>query len=114
MHWLQVWIPFLDQVVEKSIVSTIGSDKIVGPLFQHLFACKDPTLAFVGLNFKVVPFPFSELQVEWLAKVYAGEMPLVPKELRRAHGADGKAEMDEEESLMKRHALERDCDDKLV
>eukprot|EP01135_Chromosphaera_perkinsii_P007869 Nk52_evm61s1020 gene=Nk52_evmTU61s1020 len=71
--------PFIDPV--DGLVSIEESGKVVTPLFQHVFTCTDPTLAFVGLNFKVVPFPFSELQAEWIAKVYTGKVPLVHSEV---------------------------------
>ena len=37
-------------------------DNHVRPLHDHIFCIEDPSLAFVGLPWKVVPFPLFELQ----------------------------------------------------
>ncbi|KAJ7514976.1 hypothetical protein O6H91_23G067300 [Diphasiastrum complanatum] len=55
--------PFLDT---HGIVTVENS--AVGPLFEHVFPpLLAPSLSFVGLPFKVVPFPLFELQSKWIA-----------------------------------------------
>jgi aliphatic glucosinolate S-oxygenase len=45
----------------------------VAPLFQHVFPpALAPTLSFVGLPWKVVPFPQFELQAKWVARALSG------------------------------------------
>lgn len=49
----------------------------VGPLYQHVFPPRlAPTLSFVGLPFKVVPFPLMELQTKWIALILSGKVLL--------------------------------------
>jgi hypothetical protein len=57
-------------------------DNRVGPLYQHIFPpAAVPTLSFVGLPWKVVPFPQFELQARWIARVLAGTAQLPPREV---------------------------------
>lgn len=46
----------------------------VGPLYKHVFPTQAPTLAFVGLPWKVVPFPQFQLQAQWIAGVLSGRV----------------------------------------
>ena len=63
-------------------------DSRVGPLYHHIFPpAAAPTLSFVGLPWKVVPFPQFELQARWIARVLAGASQLPPQEVRRARAA---------------------------
>lgn len=56
-------------------------DNRVGPLFGHVFPpAWAPTLAFVGLPWKVVPFPQFELQARWIARCLSGKCTLPPPE----------------------------------
>ena len=43
-------------------------------LYQHVFAAQDPTLAFLGLPFSVVPFPLFHLQATWLGAVIKADI----------------------------------------
>jgi len=52
----------------------------VSPLYKHLFPPRyAPSLSFVGLPWKIVPFPLYELQSRWVARLLAGrvQLPLV-------------------------------------
>ncbi|KAF1813609.1 putative flavin dependent monooxygenase [Eremomyces bilateralis CBS 781.70] len=42
--------------------------------FEHLFYWPDPTLSFLALPQRVVPFPLSEAQASVVARVYAGRL----------------------------------------
>ena len=48
------------------------------PAFEHVFLPRFPSLPFVGLPWKVVPFPLMELQAHWLAAVLTGRAELPP------------------------------------
>lgn len=59
------------------------SDNRVGPLYQHVFPpALAPTLAFIGLPWKVLPFPQMELQSKWVARVLSGRAALPPAQVR--------------------------------
>jgi thioredoxin reductase len=64
--------PFLET---EGIVSV--NDNCVGPLYEHVFPpVLAPSLSFVGLPWKVVPFPLCELQSRWIAKTLSGKAHL--------------------------------------
>ncbi|OKL60935.1 hypothetical protein UA08_03714 [Talaromyces atroroseus] len=45
-------------------------------LFQHIFYYPRPTLTFIGLPQKIIPFPLSEAQAAVIARVYSGRLQL--------------------------------------
>ncbi|XP_051121808.1 flavin-containing monooxygenase FMO GS-OX-like 4 [Andrographis paniculata] len=52
-------------------------DNRVGPLYKHVFPpTLAPWLSFVGLLWKVVPFPLFEFQCNWIAGILSGRIPL--------------------------------------
>ncbi|KAJ0960230.1 hypothetical protein J5N97_001942 [Dioscorea zingiberensis] len=52
-------------------------DNCVGPLYKHIFPPKlAPGLSFIGLPWKVIPFPLCELQSKWVAGVLSGRVAL--------------------------------------
>ncbi|KAK9830413.1 hypothetical protein WJX72_011637 [[Myrmecia] bisecta] len=67
----QYAFPFLEDAGVVSI-----EDNRVSPLFQHIFPPTAPSLAFVGLPWRVVPFPQMELQSKWVARVLSGRVSL--------------------------------------
>ncbi|CAL1401391.1 unnamed protein product [Linum trigynum] len=68
--------PFLDT---HSIVTV--DDNRVGPLYKQVFPPKlAPWLSFVGLPWKVIPFPLFELQSKWIAGALSGRITLPSKE----------------------------------
>ena len=70
--------PFLE---DAGVVGV--QDNRVAPLYEHVFPpAAAPTLSFVGLPFKVVPFPQFQLQSRWIARVLAGAVPLPPRQVR--------------------------------
>ncbi|EFJ25343.1 hypothetical protein SELMODRAFT_413958 [Selaginella moellendorffii] len=55
-------------------------DNRVGPLFKHVFPpALAPSLSFIGLPWKTIPFPLSELQAKWISAVLKGRASLPPK-----------------------------------
>ncbi|KAG8374751.1 hypothetical protein BUALT_Bualt10G0028400 [Buddleja alternifolia] len=64
--------PFL----ETNGIVTV-EDNRVGPLYKHIFPpTLAPWLSFVGLPWKVVPFPMFEFQNKWIAGVLSGRIRL--------------------------------------
>ncbi|XP_050226425.1 flavin-containing monooxygenase FMO GS-OX-like 4 [Mercurialis annua] len=64
--------PFLET---KGIVTV--DDNRVGPLYKHIFPpVLAPWLSFVGMPFKVMPFPLFEYQSKWIAGVLSGRIEL--------------------------------------
>ncbi|KAI5812985.1 hypothetical protein BZA77DRAFT_269380 [Pyronema omphalodes] len=59
-------LPFLS----PSPSSSTG-ERIRG-LYQHVFSCQHPTVAFLGLPMKVIPFPVCQSQAALVARVFAG------------------------------------------
>jgi hypothetical protein len=52
------------------------SDNCFDALFEHLYSPADyPTLFFIGLPWKVVPFPIFELQSRLAARILSGSVP---------------------------------------
>ncbi|KAI1343700.1 putative flavin dependent monooxygenase [Xylariaceae sp. FL0016] len=48
-------------------------------LYQHLLYLDDPTLAFLGIPQRVVPFPLAEAQACYLARLWSDRLPLPPR-----------------------------------
>ncbi|KAA0202625.1 hypothetical protein HAZT_HAZT009104 [Hyalella azteca] len=51
-------------------------DQQVWPLYRHLIHCDYPTLAFVGIPTKILPFPLFDIQVRFFLRFLTGEMSL--------------------------------------
>ncbi|XP_047093819.1 flavin-containing monooxygenase FMO GS-OX-like 4 [Lolium rigidum] len=62
--------------------STISvDDNCVDPLYKHVFPIEvAPGLSFIGLPWKVIPFPLFELQSKWVAGVLSGRIKLPSKD----------------------------------
>lgn len=69
-------LPFLPE--ELRLVTPRGER--VTETFQHVFCQRDPTLCFLGLPTKVIPFPLAQSQAAWVAGVYAGRVKLPARE----------------------------------
>ncbi|KAK4526897.1 hypothetical protein GAYE_SCF29G4815 [Galdieria yellowstonensis] len=70
--------PFLDSSCEVSV-----QDNVVFPVYRHLIHAKYPTMSFVGLPIRILPFPLFDYQTRYLAAVYRGrcELPSCDKML---------------------------------
>lgn len=66
--------PFLQHV--KPDLITDGSH--VQNTYQHIFYAPQPTLSFLALNQRVIPFPIAEAQASVVARVYSGRLSLPP------------------------------------
>ncbi|CAN4097761.1 unnamed protein product [Withania somnifera] len=70
------YFPFL----ETNGIVTVDDNR-VGPLYKHIFPpAFAPSLSFVGLPWKVIPFFLCELQSKWIAGVLSGRISLPSKE----------------------------------
>ena len=56
--------------------SVIGDGSRVQHVYEHIFYIHRPTLAFLALPQKIVPFPVSESQAAVVARVWAGRLDL--------------------------------------
>ncbi|KAJ5885109.1 hypothetical protein N7495_009619 [Penicillium taxi] len=48
-------------------------------LYRHLLYTPEPTLALIGFPQRVVPFPLSQAQGAWVARVFSGRVTLPPR-----------------------------------
>lgn len=56
-------------------------DNRIHPLYKHVFVPRlAPSLAFIGLPFKVIPFPLVQLQASWVAGALSGRIQLPSEE----------------------------------
>jgi len=69
-------LPFFPK--EMGLITPHG-ERVVNT-FQHVFYQRDPTLCFLGLPMKVIPFPLAQSQAAWVARVYAGRVQLPARE----------------------------------
>ena len=69
--------PFLQNV--RDIID-VRDGRAVFPLYQYFFSINDPSLAFIGLSYNVVPFPMFYLQAQWYANVFSDKIALPSKE----------------------------------
>lgn len=68
--------PFL-----KSISPAVTEDgRIVRNLYEHSIYAQNPTLAFIGIPQRVVPFPIAEAQSGFVARLWSGRIPLPSEE----------------------------------
>jgi len=76
-------VPFLDGR-EVGVSTAQGR---IEPLYEHLFHPKfGASLSFIGLGFKILPFPHFEIQAAWVARCLAGKCTL-PTEQEMAERA---------------------------
>ncbi|KAL8851223.1 MAG: hypothetical protein Q9221_003854 [Calogaya cf. arnoldii] len=72
--------PFLSSLQPPVVVS----GERVENLYQHIFYIDHPTIAFVGMPFKLIPFRTWEGQAAVVARVWSGRLKLPPmQEMRR-------------------------------
>lgn len=58
----------------------ITTGEYVKNLYQHIFYRPRPTLAFVALNQKIIPFPVAEAQSAVIARLWSGRLDLPSEE----------------------------------
>eukprot|EP01038_Epipyxis_sp_PR26KG_P005865 gene5865-8089_t len=77
----QYSFPFLrpNQNYDDLTLPEVEDGKRVRNLYHQLFSIANPTLAFLGLPYSVVPFPMFYYQAEWIASVYTNKSQLPSK-----------------------------------
>ena len=80
-YWYR--FPFL-----ASKLVSVGDNYVRG-LYRQVVALEDPSLAFIGLPFRIVPFPLFQRQARWFARSLAGQFQLPDlADRRRTHCED--------------------------
>lgn len=89
-------------------------DNFVSPLYQDVLHVELPSLAFIGVPFRVVPFPLFAVQARWFARLLAGRFVLPTAAQRRRHQYAAVAAL-RASGLADRHLHQRsiDCHDYL-
>ena len=64
--------PFLPSLHSKFITDGMRVHRV----YQHLFFTEHPSLAFLGLPIRVLPFPLSEAQASVVSRVWSGRLDL--------------------------------------
>lgn len=64
--------PFLKN--DSGIV--IDGGKRIRPLYKHTFNAVHPSMAIIGMNTGVMPFPYFDLQAQWAMSIWKGEKVL--------------------------------------
>ena len=77
-YWYR--FPFL-----ASELVSVGDNWVRG-LYRQVVAVENPSLGFIGLPFRIVPFPLFQRQARWFARLLAKRFPLPAlADRRRAH-----------------------------
>ncbi|KAL9114750.1 MAG: hypothetical protein Q9227_001429 [Pyrenula ochraceoflavens] len=71
--------PFLSSIEPPIITSGTRTNNI----YRQLFHIEYPTLAFIVLNLRIIPFPMAENQGSVLARVWSGRLQLPSKDAMR-------------------------------
>ena len=90
--------PFLP----SSVLS--DNDNSLGPLYEQLFASRAPSLALIGLPWKVAPFPLMEMQSHLVARVLSGAARLPSQVEMEKHADDFEARLVPRGMVKRRHA----------
>ncbi len=89
-------------------------DNWVQPLYRDVLHIEHPTLAFIGIPFRVIPFPLFEMQARWFTQLLTGAFELPSPAQLQAHA---QAEIDalRARGVKQRHFHQRtiDCFDYL-
>jgi len=80
---------------------SVGDNWVKG-LYRQVVALEDPSLAFIGLPFRIVPFPLFQRQARWLARYLAGRFALPDLTDRRRSHCDEIASL-RSEGVAERH-----------
>ena len=69
--------PFLKKQLERDGKEILEvSPRDVYPLYKHIFSIHHPSLSFVGLPWRVAPFPLFHYQTNFIASILSGEKTL--------------------------------------
>lgn len=80
--------PFLNDFIPSSVDGSKGAIVTDGirphNLFQYIFYNYDPTLCFLSINFRIIPFTIAEVQSLVIANVWSNRLPLPSLNNRQA------------------------------
>jgi len=81
--------PFLDETCSLTI-----DERQVYPLHKHVFNAQQPSMAFIGINITVLPFPCFNLQSQWVFSVWSGlaKLPSTDDMVKECDAVYGKQE----------------------
>jgi cation diffusion facilitator CzcD-associated flavoprotein CzcO len=79
-------LPFLH--LPESSPPTITTGERVQNTYEHIFYSPDPTVSFVGLPQRIIPFPDAESQSSVIARVYSGRLELPDFSVMKSWEAD--------------------------
>lgn len=88
--------------ISNDVVSV--DDNHVAPLYEHCINANAPSMSFIGLPWKVVPFPMFELQSRWIARMLAGVVPMPSKAEALEGAAALEAKLEPLGPIPRRHA----------
>lgn len=88
--------------LSKDVITV--TDNHVAPLYEHCVSAIAPSLSFVGLPWKVVPFPMFELQSAWIARMLSGAVPMPSQELALRGASELEATLEPHGVIPRRHA----------
>ena len=91
--------PFLSRDVGVAV-----EDNFVAPLYEHCVAVDAPSLSFIGLPWKVVPFPMFEIQSRWIARMLSGAVPMPSREDMVTFAAQLESTLEPHGGVPRRHA----------
>ncbi|KAJ5918351.1 Flavin monooxygenase FMO [Penicillium verhagenii] len=73
-------LPFLSALRPSIITDGLRPQN----LYQHMFFTAEPTLALIGFPQRIVPFPISQAQGAWVARIFSGRLAL-PSQAEMVH-----------------------------
>jgi thioredoxin reductase len=82
-------LPFLSPTLNTPLISTGHS---IHHTYAHIFLTPQPTLSFIALPSRVIPFAVAEAQAAVIARVYAGRLVLPPLAVMQQWGGDREGE----------------------
>lgn len=88
-------LPFLSSLQPPVVTDGVRPHR----LYEHVFYTPAPTLALIGLPQRIVPFPFSQAQAAWVARVFAGRLALPSESEMERQIVDWEAKRGEGRSL---------------
>ncbi|MBX3706752.1 MAG: NAD(P)-binding domain-containing protein [Pseudomonadales bacterium] len=95
--------PFLDERIVEVV------DNHVAPLYREILHARHSTLGFIGIPFRVVPFPLFEQQATWFARLLAGHFAL-PAEADRLAEIARRVDTLAASGVRRRHFHQRSID----
>jgi cation diffusion facilitator CzcD-associated flavoprotein CzcO len=107
-------LPFInnnDSAIEEKLVN---SGTMIHGTYEHIFLAKHPTLGFMAINQRIVPFPVAEIQACVLARLYSGRLVIPSLEEMQAWERGVMEEMGEEDFPLLQFPRDADYMDEML